>query len=347
MVPSRKTQYYRFGRYQLDIANRQLFKNDETIPLTQKSFDLLHFLIINRQRGLSKDEILNSIWKDSYVEEANLAQHIYMIRKALGDTDNGCIETIPKYGYQFKGEVVELFEEPLADSMESRQNNVWGITRELENEIDNSYLIEPNHLRSANHSDIPDTANSDHEKPGNGRRLFLNNITIFAAIIAIATSLFLFYTVFYSSQNIISNRNEKRTVIVLPFRQIGRRDDERLGLGLADVLISELGRIKEINVIPTESIANYSKKGDGRFQGDLFEIGKNLRADLVLTGSMQREGNAVRVNVTFYSVADKRQLCTAKFDHEFSDIFTFQDSISEQTSGKLLSEINDHLKPKL
>jgi len=104
-----KVHYYDFGSFRLDLLNRELLKNGVHVSITQKSFELLQFLIENRGRGLRKNEILNNIWTESYVEEANLAQHIYMIRKVLKDNGNTekYIETIPKYGYRFNGEVFE------------------------------------------------------------------------------------------------------------------------------------------------------------------------------------------------------------------------------------------------
>ena len=108
---SEKIHCFEFGNFRLDLTNRELLKNGQHLSLTQKSFELLSFLIENRDRSLRKNEILNSIWDENFVEEANLAQHIYMIRKVLKDNGNTetYIETIPKYGYRFVGNVVENF----------------------------------------------------------------------------------------------------------------------------------------------------------------------------------------------------------------------------------------------
>jgi DNA-binding winged helix-turn-helix (wHTH) protein len=104
-----KVQSYLFGDYQLQIENCQLLKEDNPVSLTQKSFEVLLYLVENRGRILKKEELLDNLWEGNYVEEANLTQHIYMLRKALkqnGGKDK-YIETIPKNGYRFVAEVEE------------------------------------------------------------------------------------------------------------------------------------------------------------------------------------------------------------------------------------------------
>ncbi len=102
---------YEFDEYRLDVTNFQLLENGEPISLTQKSFELLHFLVENRGRIIKKEELLDSLWEGNYVEEANLTQHIYMLRKALKQQDRKkvFIETIPKNGYRFLADVREIY----------------------------------------------------------------------------------------------------------------------------------------------------------------------------------------------------------------------------------------------
>lgn len=101
---------YQFGPFQLDSAERLLRKGDRPIPLTPKAFDTLVLLVQNQGRLLDKDTILRTIWPDTFVEEATLAQNIFTLRKALGETNGGShfIETVPKRGYRFVGQVHEI-----------------------------------------------------------------------------------------------------------------------------------------------------------------------------------------------------------------------------------------------
>lgn len=103
---------YRFGRFSADADERLLFDGTATIPLAPKAFDTLLLLIQNPGHVLSKQEIMESVWKDSFVEENNLAQNISILRKALGEGSGAkFIETVSKRGYRFIAPVEILGEE--------------------------------------------------------------------------------------------------------------------------------------------------------------------------------------------------------------------------------------------
>ncbi|HEX4945550.1 MAG TPA: DPP IV N-terminal domain-containing protein, partial [Blastocatellia bacterium] len=106
-MSKRANNGYEFGTFRLDAAERLLLRDGEVVPLTPKSFDLLLMLIAQHGHLLEKDELLKRVWPDTIVEEANLASNISLIRKALGEGENGqkFIETVPKRGYRFVAEV--------------------------------------------------------------------------------------------------------------------------------------------------------------------------------------------------------------------------------------------------
>ena len=99
-----------FGDFTVDRTLRQLRRGDTTIPLPAKSFDLLAYMAENPGRPLSKSELLAAVWPDSFVEEANLSQNVFLLRKALGA--DGSIVTLPGRGYQFAAQVKELAQAP-------------------------------------------------------------------------------------------------------------------------------------------------------------------------------------------------------------------------------------------
>jgi DNA-binding winged helix-turn-helix (wHTH) protein len=98
---------YRFGPFVLDPRKRTLSRADSAIFLTPKAFDVLVFLVRNPNRLVTKEELLQSVWGDTFVEDGNLTQYISHLRKALGDNSEGTrlIVTIARKGYQFTGEV--------------------------------------------------------------------------------------------------------------------------------------------------------------------------------------------------------------------------------------------------
>lgn len=89
----------------------------EMVPLTQKAFDVLLVLVEGRGRIVSKEDLMEKVWPDTFVEESNLAQNIYTLRKVLGQTPagEGYIVTVPRRGYRFAAAVRELWEEEKAE----------------------------------------------------------------------------------------------------------------------------------------------------------------------------------------------------------------------------------------
>jgi len=102
MTNDKRGHIYSFGAFRVDGHERLLFKADREIPLTPKVFDTLLALIENSSHVLTKKELMQKVWPDSFVEENNLAQNISLLRKALGES---FIQTIPKRGYRFVADV--------------------------------------------------------------------------------------------------------------------------------------------------------------------------------------------------------------------------------------------------
>jgi DNA-binding winged helix-turn-helix (wHTH) protein len=100
---------FEFPPFVLDPAKRVLLRAGVPQPLTPRAFDLLLLLVQQRDRVLSKDELLRTIWADTVVEESNLNQQVFVLRRALNGDGHGpeYIATIPRRGYRFVGEVTE------------------------------------------------------------------------------------------------------------------------------------------------------------------------------------------------------------------------------------------------
>ena len=98
---------YEFGDFRLDASERLLSSRGVTVPLTPKAIDLLLALVDQPGRLLDKETLLKTVWPDTFVEENNLADNIFKLRRVLGDGENGTrfIETVPKRGYRFVADV--------------------------------------------------------------------------------------------------------------------------------------------------------------------------------------------------------------------------------------------------
>src|ERR1041384_5846323 len=98
---------YLFDGFRVDVSERLLFKESREVPLTPKVFDTLLVLVENSSHVLTKKELMQQVWPDSFVEENNLAQNISVLRKALGKAKESedYIQTVPKRGYRFVADV--------------------------------------------------------------------------------------------------------------------------------------------------------------------------------------------------------------------------------------------------
>jgi DNA-binding winged helix-turn-helix (wHTH) protein/tetratricopeptide (TPR) repeat protein len=101
---------YEFGPFQLDQERYLLLRDGHTIQLSPKAFEILLFLVTHRGEVLKKDSLIEAIWPDTFVEESNLAQNIFLLRKALGEEKNEhrYIVTLPGVGYRFVAAVNEV-----------------------------------------------------------------------------------------------------------------------------------------------------------------------------------------------------------------------------------------------
>ena len=130
-----KPQFYEFGGFRIDRDERLLKRGAQIVSLPPKAIELLFVLLESGGRMLSKDELMSTVWADSYVEESNLSQNIFLLRKVLGDGKNGngkYIETIPRRGYRFVADVTE----GNGDVFVSREQTLTRILVQEEFEID-------------------------------------------------------------------------------------------------------------------------------------------------------------------------------------------------------------------
>jgi len=99
--------FYEFGPFRIDPDKQLLLRENQPIAITPKALETLLILVRNSRQIVSKDDLMKELWPDSFVEEANLSQNIFMLRKALGDTPEArrYIVTLPGRGYRFATEV--------------------------------------------------------------------------------------------------------------------------------------------------------------------------------------------------------------------------------------------------
>lgn len=103
MVKPCKNGGYAFGDFRLDRDKRMLYRDEQEVLLPPKVVETLIVLVENQGEIVSKADLMEKVWADSVVEESNLSQHLYILRRTLGDAGNGrpVIETLRRRGYRF------------------------------------------------------------------------------------------------------------------------------------------------------------------------------------------------------------------------------------------------------
>lgn len=265
-MPESDKKFYEFGEFRLDESERLLLRGGEPVHLQARAFDTLLVLVQNSGRLVKKDYLLKSVWADSFVEENNLTQNIYVLRKSLSD-DTNYIETVPRHGYRFTGEVREVFEETEVSLVEERSV----LRVKLEEKIEGKYWL-------------------------TGKSLVAVLIFLFAAGGLFAWQ---FAAGKSESKSIIITADIK-TLAVLPFQiENPRNSDEFLDLVIADDLSRQLKHsafFKFRFVTPGSKVLENQK--------DSQTLGKLLKADAVLTGIVRRYGETYQIETRILKTSD-------------------------------------------
>lgn len=310
---------YGFGPFCLDPAEHVLLRDGEPVPLRPKEFAVLLALVENHGHVLTKDELMEGVWADRSVEEGNLSRQVSNLRKKLGDTaaEPQYVDTVEAVGYRFIAPVREILNRG-ADLVIER-HTVARIVQEEEAADD---LVQPEPARA------PSALLKGGERGAN-RKLLL----ALGAVGLLLAGLTLALTLPRGPRGPQPTKAAAAvsSLAVLPFKPIGAgEEDEYLGLGMADALITRLSNIRQVSVRPTSAVRKYG----GREQ-DPVAAGRELRVGAVVDGSVQRVGEQVRVTVQLVSVRDGAPLWAGTFDERFTDIFAVQDQISEQVARAL------------
>jgi len=304
------TQFYEFGPFRIDTAERLLLRDGVVVPLTPKVFDTLLVLVQNSGHILTKDELLKLVWSDSVVEEASLTKNISTLRKALGqtpDTDQ-YIETIPWRGYRFSTPVTCL-EAP--DTVVVEERTISRIVIHEEEDVVSSSIDSTRALPPAQ---------------GPGRQFYFG----IAAVLLIAIAAAVWIALRKATPSNGSTSITKK-IAVLPFKSLSAEGTEDyLGLGIADTLIIRLSNIKELKVRPTSAVRRYVNA-----ESDPLAAGRELQVDAVLDGTFLRVGDHLRVSVNLLRIEDGASLWADRFDEQFTNIFEIQDRISQQVAARL------------
>jgi TolB-like protein/DNA-binding winged helix-turn-helix (wHTH) protein/Flp pilus assembly protein TadD len=291
-------QSYEFGPFRLDPENRTLLRNWKPISLTPKVFDTLVLLVERSGRLVPKNELMIAIWPDSFVEESNLTQTVFMLRKALGETgsDQRYIITVAGRGYRFVAEVKQV----LANGHLAPQ----ATTATMQPEV------------------LPTVERS------NSRRW---PILIGVAIVLIA-ALGVYFQWFHARTR-PQLFGERVMLAVLPFENLtGDTGQDYFSDGLTEEMIAQLGRIdpEHLGVIARTSVMHYKHSPE-----QLEQIARELGVQYVLEGSVRRDSDKVRITAQLIQMKDQTHLWARQYNRELSHVLALQGEISQEIADEI------------
>jgi TolB-like protein/DNA-binding winged helix-turn-helix (wHTH) protein/lipoprotein NlpI len=348
VVMAAKLLIYQFLDIRVEVTSFRVSKAGRPVALEPKAIETLVFLLERRGRLVERDELLNGVWRDSFVTPNALTRIIAQLRRELDDDPKEAriIETVPTRGYRFIAEVEQLEAEPSSPaSVESRTPQFIGVASIgdsqpafgmgpaveefppadiiLERQDENDWKLA---------ADQP-TLEIKPPKRNISRRRWLGA----AVVLALAIPAAIFYQRRADESRKPSSSQPAKSIAVLPFRQLTPAGgDEYIGVGLADALITRLSGLRQIIVRPTSAVLKFNRP-----EGDVVAIGRELKVTSVLDGSVQQVAEHVRVTARLINVTDGKPLWAESYDAEFKDVFQVQDAISTRIASALSLQLNE------
>ena len=184
-------------------------------------------------------------------------------------------------------------------------------------------------ITSSNHNPLPSPAIVNATRQSGHVRKY-----VFAIFLALLSTLALYWFVLRKPDDLVM----PNSIAVLPFKTIGSApENDVIGLGIADAVILRLTQLNRTTVLPTSSVFKYTQN-----DRNPLAIGRDLGVDVVLDGTVQRDGDRVRVSAVLIRLRDGKTVWSEKFDDRYSDVFALQDAISSKLAKTLVPQIEHH-----
>lgn len=318
---------YEFDRFRLDSANRLLTREGEQLGLQARAFDCLLFLVSRAGQLVTKAEIMDTIWTGSFVEESNLTVAISTIRHVLGENqhERRFIQTISGRGYRFICSVHEVTTEPVSPEREHAGEVVAAAGQRVFASAPT--VSSPESYNLGGQLPLPPSS-AELESRSRGRGKLIWKVAASAALLTTIVAIgFLWWRHWYSRSFIAS-------LAVLPFysQRDGTQDDYLL-LGLADTLITDVGKLLPIR--PMSSVLRYSSRAS-----DPAAAGREQGVDAVLTGRLTQNGNVSTIHVTMIRSADGQLLWQRDVSAKTGDMVQLQAALDNELRKTLLHMVN-------
>ena len=312
---------YKFGVFDVDVAERRLLRDGKVIQLAPKTFDALVVLVESGGRVLERGEMIKRIWPDSDAGEANLAVMISSLRKLLGERPDGglYIETVPKQGYRFAVSVTESF----AASGEAGAAISPGVSSP-----DQSALVEQTTAGEMVSAGNRQTTTSTRDRlPANKKAMIF---AVAAAFIVVAAA---GYTLFFRR----AGTAQPRYLAILPFRNLKPdKETDYLGSSLAEATTTKLRYVASLVVRPSAYVEKYRGQ-----DVDPKLAARELNVDTLMTATYIKEGSSLKVTVQLIDVSKGEMISSFPVEAKFDKLVTVHDRVAQNIIDQLQLKLTD------
>ena len=330
---------YVLGEFELESDKYLLKHHNESIHLPELPFQVLLYLVENRERYVSRQELLDHFWAGSDSYEETLTKCISTIRTELNDppTSPTYIETRKKVGYRYIGPFQAV--QGNSPLMASPPANIAPLANivEIEHTRGVRLLIEEEDDQPFVSPAIPAQLVTSVPKSTWRKPLLLAGAALIILIGLAAYSR-------WPSRSATSASAPIHSIAVLPLKNLtGDPANDYFSDGMTESLISSLAKVENLNVQSRSSVFRFKNK-----DLDPREIGKQLGVAAVLEGNVRSLGNSVRVAVRLVSVADGRVLWVSDSnDRALGDLFALQDDIARNVAAGLRLRLSGDTEQRL
>jgi DNA-binding winged helix-turn-helix (wHTH) protein/TolB-like protein/Tfp pilus assembly protein PilF len=342
----KEKELYEFGGFRLDVAEHFLVRlSGKRVPLSEKAFETLCVLVRNSGHLVHKDELLNQVWADSFVEENNLDKCIHAIRRALGEKpgEQKIIETVRKHGYRFVAEVRRIEEgKPIYEESQIPLNTKQFPTERVLSTVAETQMQNVGELIASEDRRHEADGKQPEESTGQTAAVELGSAnsalrskpkyrTVLVAGLILGAIGIGYY--FFVARKTASGVSGKKTIAVLPLKPINTANrDEIYEVGIADSLILRLSSMKGLVVRPLSATRKYVDIGQ-----DPLAAGREQQVDYVLASNYQLAGGKIKVTSQLFNVANGQIEGTYQSEQDAANVFVMQDAIAGEVGAKLLA----------
>jgi TolB-like protein/DNA-binding winged helix-turn-helix (wHTH) protein/Tfp pilus assembly protein PilF len=323
------TPQLQIGRNDIQISGRQLELGGRTVTIGARAFDVLNLLMKNRERVVTKKELLETAWPGLVVEENNLQVQISTLRKVLG---HDSITTIPGQGYQFTAP---------APSGPDPFVNTGGPALEPPAAVATP-ASPPSDAQPAASEPEP-AAQSRVRSLGRGSWIVLGLAVLLAAgLVGWRNSATRPLVESVAGNNANAAAVVDRSVAVLPFVDMSEKKDlEYFSDGLCEEVLHLLSRVPEMRVAARTSAFSFKGKSV-----DVPTIARKLQVATVLEGSVRRSGDQLRITAQLVRADNGYELWSQTYDRKLGDVFQIQDEIAASVVQGLHFALLGESQPK-